>query len=48
MRNIGLLYEFGFGVKQDLTVALSWFQKAENDGNPDAHNDIDRVKKKIR
>lgn len=37
MYNLGLLYQNGTGVKQDLETALAWYQKAADNGSIDAY-----------
>ncbi len=37
MYNLGLLYQNGTGVKQDLETALSWYQKAADNGSVAAY-----------
>ena len=43
MRNLGWLYENGYGVTQDYGPALQWYQKALDAGNPDAKYLLSRL-----
>ncbi|MGP5546880.1 tetratricopeptide repeat protein [Psychrobacter alimentarius] len=41
--NIGGLYENGYGVPQDYDKAFEWYQKAADQGNPQASNRIGKL-----
>jgi TPR repeat protein len=41
--NIGLLYEYGRGVKQDYSQARAWYQKAADQGNERAKDALKRL-----
>ncbi|MGO9587567.1 MAG: tetratricopeptide repeat protein [Limisphaerales bacterium] len=38
MVRLGLIYDVGQGVPQDLNEAVKWYRKAANDKNPDGHD----------
>jgi len=46
--NIGILYEYGRGVRKDLELAKSWYERAESHGSIKAKKSIDRVIQKER
>jgi len=46
-RNLGVAYEYGRGVEQDLTEAQKWYQAALDGGHPDVPRDLERLAGKI-
>ena len=46
--NLGFMYQKGYGVPQNYTEALKWFQKSVNQGNAFAQNNLDALKKTIK
>ena len=48
MHDIGVMYENGDYVKQDYKEAMTWYEKAEQNGYSDAKEDIRRVQNKLQ
>ena len=42
--NMGVLYAYGRGVNQDFAEALSWFEKADANGSPQAKENADYLR----
>lgn len=46
-RNLGVAYEYGRGVEQDLTEAQKWYEAALEGGHPDVARDLERLAGKV-
>ena len=47
MMNIGVMYENGEYVEKDYTKALEWYKKAMDNGDSNAQDNYDRLRKRV-
>ena len=48
MERLGFCYENGIGVEADCSAALEWYDRAAEQGDEDAEEAAERLRKKIR